>query len=240
MKPINFVEGDFVLVGKITRINKLALGWTGPYRVVRAVSDHLFEVQELCPPYEVVERHASRLKFYSEASRGVTQLMEEQARYTKSVFLVDKLVDIRTRNTNQYEILVFWRGLEDDEATWEPLQNLHEDVPVLLSDFLRRSSNIVARKACEILGISCSDVIPVGANEPRKNQRKGGGNDRESAPVVPKKKLSRKKKEEEEQEQEREPEEEEEEKEAKQDLKKESQRKRRPTPRYISDEIAVL
>ena len=143
----------------------------------------------------------------------------------------------------------------------EPLQNLYEDVPKLLTAFLLSLKTAVATYACRQLDIACDDYTirtrtstsrkkltelklltepdavfsDYNVDKPMKTtkklQRKGGGSDRGSAPRVPKKKLSKKKK----QEQEQEPEEEEEE-EAKEDLKKKSQRKRRPTPRYISDE----
>ena len=70
VKMANFAEGDFVLVGQVTsKANKLAVTWRGPRRVVRALNDFTFEVEDLSAPFTVSTHHASRLKFYADAAR---------------------------------------------------------------------------------------------------------------------------------------------------------------------------
>ena len=73
-----FHEGDFVLTAAVTpTANKLALQWKGPKRIVRAVNDYVFEVQDLTPPLRVSTHHASRLKLYAEKDRGEIQDLQD-------------------------------------------------------------------------------------------------------------------------------------------------------------------
>uniref|UniRef100_H3H3G8 Integrase catalytic domain-containing protein n=1 Tax=Phytophthora ramorum TaxID=164328 RepID=H3H3G8_PHYRM len=67
-----FSEGDFVLVATATDRSghKLALIWRGPKRIIRALNDYTFEVQDIVVPFAVVIRHASRLQLYRDAARG--------------------------------------------------------------------------------------------------------------------------------------------------------------------------
>lgn len=48
----------------------------------------------------------------------------------------------------QYQLLVNWRGYDED--TWEPLENLFEDVPDLVDDFFERKYGIVFSQCEEI------------------------------------------------------------------------------------------
>jgi len=53
---------------------------------------------------------------------------------------INQFVDIR-RSGVSFEILVQWEGLsEDSDRTWEPLAQLHEDVPDMLYDYLQTES----------------------------------------------------------------------------------------------------
>lgn len=38
--------------------------------------------------------------------------------------------------TRQWELLVAWRGLEDVEDSWEPLQTMQHDVSVLVEQYI--------------------------------------------------------------------------------------------------------
>jgi transposase InsO family protein len=64
---VNFHEGDFVLVavpeGERHKQHKLMARWKGPFRITRAVSDHVYEVEHLLNRKKQ-EVHWSRLKFY--------------------------------------------------------------------------------------------------------------------------------------------------------------------------------
>jgi DNA replication protein DnaC len=44
-----FEEGDFVLVASVgTHANKLAITWKGPRQIVKALTEHIYETQNLC------------------------------------------------------------------------------------------------------------------------------------------------------------------------------------------------
>jgi hypothetical protein len=81
VKLHKFSEGDFVLAATATGRsgNKLALLWRGPKRVVRALNDYTFEVQDIVEPFAVSVRHASRLQLYRDAGRGHVEELQEQA-----------------------------------------------------------------------------------------------------------------------------------------------------------------
>ncbi|CAK4554659.1 unnamed protein product, partial [Aphanomyces euteiches] len=68
-----FSLGDFVLVAP--HPPKLTSIWRGPKRITKVLSDWLFEVTDLVEPYSTSLHHASRLKFYADESRGVTDDM---------------------------------------------------------------------------------------------------------------------------------------------------------------------
>ena len=143
VEPANFVEGDFVLVGQVLqRANKLAVQWRGPQRVVRACSDHVFEVQELVEPFAVAKHHAARLKFYADASRGVTEDLTAHALHAQGGNLVEDLLACRLgAESQQWEIQVKWTGLDVLEASWEPADIINEDVPKLVKKFVDARPN---------------------------------------------------------------------------------------------------
>ncbi|POM66150.1 Hypothetical protein PHPALM_18036 [Phytophthora palmivora] len=74
VRMAKFSIGDLVLEATVIKGgSKLSLHWRDLKRVVRSLNDYTFEVQDICAPYTVTVRHASRLKFYREAGRGVTE-----------------------------------------------------------------------------------------------------------------------------------------------------------------------
>ncbi|EGZ22213.1 hypothetical protein PHYSODRAFT_314006 [Phytophthora sojae] len=126
-----FEIGDFVLAaGVLSRRNKLALNWSGPKRVVASLNDFTFEVQDLTALFYITVHHASRLQFYRDSQRGVTQDLLDHVHYATGGHLVDKLLEVR-HGPDDYEIKVQWIGLDPLEASWEPATVILEDVPKL-------------------------------------------------------------------------------------------------------------
>ena len=141
LKLPNFIEGDFVLVGQVaSHHNKLAITWKGPSRVVRALNDHTFEVQQLVEPYAITTHHGSRLQLYRERQREVTEDLLDAALFGDGGHLVQKLVACRyNTQKKEYEIQVQWAGLDPLEASWEPATVIYEDVPVLVERLVQAS-----------------------------------------------------------------------------------------------------
>jgi hypothetical protein len=55
------------------------------------------------------------------------------------MFEVYKILDQRT-NEGLKEVLVQWRGFEVEEATWEPLDSILEDVPQIYLEYIHQMS----------------------------------------------------------------------------------------------------
>ncbi|GMF59940.1 unnamed protein product [Phytophthora fragariaefolia] len=73
-KPPNFSVGDFVLAASVISMpNKLAIKWQGPKRVVQAITDWVLEVEALNAPHTKTKHHVSRLRFYADSSREMTE-----------------------------------------------------------------------------------------------------------------------------------------------------------------------
>jgi len=56
---------------------------------------------------------------------------------------------------NDIKVLIRWKGLPQSEDSWEPILNVHEDVPQLLEKLLQRK-NVPAElveKAKSVLGL---------------------------------------------------------------------------------------
>ena len=64
---------------------------------------------------------------------------------------VSQLVDIR-QTDKRIEVLVRREGLyEDSDRTWEPLQQLYEDIPDILHNYLQTSSNRELKRRAQAL-----------------------------------------------------------------------------------------
>ncbi|KAE8952990.1 hypothetical protein PR003_g34154, partial [Phytophthora rubi] len=115
--------------------NKLLVTWVGPYRVLRADA-HSFLIQHLITGAEL-DVHASRLKFYADASLDVTEELREHISSQGIVLAIEKLKEHRWNDQiRDYEVLVQWKGLEAIEDSYEPLTSLARDVPVLVAKYV--------------------------------------------------------------------------------------------------------
>ncbi|KAH9119530.1 hypothetical protein AeMF1_007830, partial [Aphanomyces euteiches] len=88
------------------------------------------ETQELVPPYDLSLHHACRLKMYCEGGRDVSEGLADHIAFGNEGFHVARLGSVRVEN-GEYQALAYWLGLDEDEASWEPVQSLYEDIPVV-------------------------------------------------------------------------------------------------------------
>ncbi|KAE8993203.1 hypothetical protein PR003_g21024 [Phytophthora rubi] len=142
VKLHKFSEGDFVLAATATGRSghKLALVWRGPKKLVRALNDYTFEVQDIVAPFEVSIRHASPLQLYRDAAHGSVEKLQEQAIFGEGGHVVEALRACRlSPDTHRWEILVKWFGLDEIEASWEPAEVIEQDVPLLFEAFVAAS-----------------------------------------------------------------------------------------------------
>ncbi|GMF45657.1 unnamed protein product [Phytophthora fragariaefolia] len=134
----DFAEGDYVLWSRVdTRLGgaKLQVRWVGPFRVVRALL-HSFMVTHLITRDEY-EVHGSRLKHYCDAVLGTTAEIRAHVATQGIVLGVRAIVDHRYDPAAQaWQLLVAWRGLEEEENSWEPFTAIHHDVPTLVAQYV--------------------------------------------------------------------------------------------------------
>jgi hypothetical protein len=72
------------------------------------------------------------LRPYNEADLNAQ--IKEHIQYHNESFEVKEILEERD-NRGTKELLVKWRGFEDEEATWEPLETIIEDVPQMYDSF---------------------------------------------------------------------------------------------------------
>lgn len=104
------------------------------------LSDFLFETEDLRTLKKVVV-HGSRLKFFRNSDYNVTEECLNQLAYQEGeLCVVEELMDIRVHN-GVVEILVKWKGFEEEDPGWELFDTMKEDIPALVSDFLIELKN---------------------------------------------------------------------------------------------------
>ena len=111
--------------------------WSGPAEVVGTTSNWIFTIRNLITQ-ETREVHASRLKFYVDASLNVTAPLLEQVAHNSEGHVVDRIDDHKyDRQSKQYKFHIRWRGLSNAESSWEPIQQVFEDVGAVVRNYLR-------------------------------------------------------------------------------------------------------
>ncbi len=139
VKQINFALGDYVLVATNIkhRRRKSEYNWTGPAQIVEIINEHIYAVRDLITN-ESSEIHAQRLKFYDDSSLAMTAELYNNISLTGATFIVDKIADIRTdQDSGLPELLIYWKGFEFSDSTWEPFASIAADIPAEVKKFLK-------------------------------------------------------------------------------------------------------
>ncbi|GMF29679.1 unnamed protein product [Phytophthora fragariaefolia] len=156
---IKFCLGDFVLVGQVlSRVNKLAIQWKGPRRVVKIFT---FEVQNMVEPFDIQVVHASRMKLYAEAGREVTEDLVQHIIHGEGGHLVERFIECRFgRELRAWEIRVKWFGLDELEASWESVRIMLEDQPGLVEKFIEEhQTDTLVQKMAQALNIRGAEEV---------------------------------------------------------------------------------
>ncbi|CAK4347098.1 unnamed protein product, partial [Aphanomyces euteiches] len=92
-KGVKKIQFDIVLVGAVTQANnKLQVQWLGPRRIVNAISDWVFCVEDLRDG-SLSTHHASRLKKFTAKDLNVSQALLDHIAYVEGGYLVEDLRD---------------------------------------------------------------------------------------------------------------------------------------------------
>ena len=139
----NFTEGDFVLVARedFTAGEKLSLRWRGPRRVIKAINDYVYQVEDLRNG-ELQDVHVTRLKFYHDDSLNEEAILSHVVHSETGMVVhrLKKLVEV----DGELMVQIRWRGLPDSEDTLEPIKQVYDDVPTLFEKLLSRKNTPVA------------------------------------------------------------------------------------------------
>jgi hypothetical protein len=125
-KVLNLAVGEYVLAARVDhpRKPKLIAFWTGPFVVTDVLSSHLYVVQHIHTS-ETKAVHATRLVLYHDSLMNVTSEMLAASQYleTAGMYEIARVVEYRLHNRVD-EIRVAWRGFDEAEWSWEPLQQM--------------------------------------------------------------------------------------------------------------------
>ncbi|CAK4768299.1 unnamed protein product [Aphanomyces euteiches] len=94
-----------------------------------------------------VTRHANKLSLLS-CGRDVTEDLADHIAFGHKGFHVARLWSVRVEN-GEYQALVYWLGLNEEEASWEPVQCLYEDIPVAFRRSVNQSQDEEVKKMAE-------------------------------------------------------------------------------------------
>ena len=152
--------------------DKQSLRWVGPYMVTAIEGDNLYEIQNLFETRSLA--HAARLWFYAPDNFKPPAEFADIFQHDFGTMIVDRFIDLRfNTHTGTFEILTQWLGFQQEQATWEPLTTMHEDVPQLLTNFLTDIKTPVAEQAKKFIGKYLSNVsapIPPQLQEKKARQ----------------------------------------------------------------------
>jgi Chromo (CHRromatin Organisation MOdifier) domain len=146
--------GDYVLVARPeqhAKKDKLLLRWLGPQRVVKAISNYVFEVEDIVTG-DRKEVHYERLLFYDDALLDVTVELKSFVAANSYGYEVESIVDIK-KEDGQFFALVDWKGFSEHDRTWQELSQLYEEVPNVVKKYLKGNKSALALKASKSLGI---------------------------------------------------------------------------------------
>ena len=144
---MRFNPGDYVLVpsfgnGAIKSAFlpfKPMVGWQGPCEVTRAIADSPTEFMvRLVGETREHPVHWRKMRRLAGPDLEVTKAIELAAKHDIQRFLVKRFVEWSINTDGEVDVLVEWQGHDDeDERTWEALEQLVEDVPVLIAKYVR-------------------------------------------------------------------------------------------------------
>jgi hypothetical protein len=144
---VDFDIGDFVLLAVPIRDGKLIAVWRGPYRVIRALSSHIYEVEHMLSKVRM-ESHIARLKFfcYSDLDETVVKEMSQFATHQDSKnleFIPEEVIDYRVIDKN-HMVKVKWTGFDMLEATWEHIAEIYQSHPSLVNQFAENTTPLLS------------------------------------------------------------------------------------------------
>eukprot|EP00737_Agarophyton_chilense_P000604 gb/GEZJ01000672.1/.p4 GENE.gb/GEZJ01000672.1/~~gb/GEZJ01000672.1/.p4 ORF type:complete len:223 (+),score=29.84 gb/GEZJ01000672.1/:4143-4811(+) len=135
----NFTNGCFVVVarGNFSAAQKPALRWRGPRRIVQALSNYVFQVEDLRNG-SVEDICVTRLTFYHDASSDKEAQMAH-VRSSETGMPLNRLLKLVAEKNDMF-VHVRWKLLGKSEDILEPLVCMYTDVLEMVLKLLRRKN----------------------------------------------------------------------------------------------------
>lgn len=80
------------------------------------------------------------MKYYSDKDLNITADLKHQITHDEMRYRVAEFLNHRTIDGTQ-EFLTRWEGFDIEDATWEPVSILFEDVPKLCQEYVANNCN---------------------------------------------------------------------------------------------------
>lgn len=144
----NFAIGDFVLWSSIDSShskNKLQFIWRGPFRILNALSDYIFEIGQITKD-STHTVHCSRLKYFHDLGLNLSPELLQHINNQEFVYKIERIVNFRwNTSSKRWEFEILWQGFPG-ENSWEPFLTLLQDVPEILCAYLHTNTSFPLRK----------------------------------------------------------------------------------------------
>ena len=130
-----------MLVARAVTRNKLDMTWSGPHEVDSAINNFVYEVRPCVADQgnrRPMKVHVVRLRRFANGPLGTPadrEAIEKAAQHDYPDNVVKRLLAHRM-TAQGMQIQVRWLGFDHAHDTWEPANNLAEDVPELLEAYL--------------------------------------------------------------------------------------------------------
>jgi hypothetical protein len=149
-QQVDFDVGDYVLISRTNEKGKDKTRnlWVGPARVSKRINPRVFEVTNIVND-TTREVHADFLKRYADKDLVVTAQLRDFTAHGGGAALVTRIDNHRFNNRN-WELQVYWQGYPDEESTWEPLQTLHKDIPIMVRRYIKTVTNKEIQKRLNV------------------------------------------------------------------------------------------
>ena len=119
------------------RHSKVMVRWQGPYEVIRPVEPPtVFAVRLVGSKTEKLV-HCQKMRRIAGPGLFVSQAVQNSALHDLQRFLVESIDDwTYDEDGEAVKVLVRWQGYDESERTWEPLQQVYEDVAVITQKYV--------------------------------------------------------------------------------------------------------
>ena len=128
-----------------TANTKIHMLWQGPYEVTGCDGPTHFHVR-LLGDDAVTTVHWKKMRRLAGPGYEPDEEVIASALHDRQRFKVEQLVDW-LEDDGEVELLVHWKHHTEEERTWEPLMQLCEDVPAIVSAYVESVDNAVLTQA---------------------------------------------------------------------------------------------